>query len=75
MLSFKLLQILLFKYVDDKDVFQKFYSRMLAKRLIYDNSVSDDAESNMISRLKVNKAPSPQLFQKEIILKIKQQQK
>jgi len=38
--------------VDDKDVFQKFYSQMLAKRLIYDNSVSDDAESSMISRLK-----------------------
>jgi len=33
-------------------VFQKFYSQMLAKRLIYDNSVSDDAESSMISRLK-----------------------
>ena len=38
--------------MDDKDVFQKFYSQMLAKRLIYDNSVSDDAESSMISRLK-----------------------
>ena len=33
-------------------MFQKFYSQMLAKRLIYDNSVSDDAESSMISRLK-----------------------
>ncbi|KAJ3300541.1 Cullin-2 [Borealophlyctis nickersoniae] len=44
--------IVLFKYIDDKDVFQKFYSRMLAKRLIYGVSVSDEAESNMISRLK-----------------------
>ncbi|CAG8801158.1 19126_t:CDS:2, partial [Racocetra fulgida] len=36
--------IVLFKYIDDKDVYQKFYSRMLAKRLIYGNSVSDEAE-------------------------------
>jgi len=43
----------LFKYIDDKDVFQKFYSRLLAKRLIYGTLLSDDAEVNMISRLKV----------------------
>eukprot|EP00123_Amoebidium_parasiticum_P012952 comp21677_c0_seq1/m.30526 comp21677_c0_seq1/g.30526 ORF comp21677_c0_seq1/g.30526 comp21677_c0_seq1/m.30526 type:complete len:741 (-) comp21677_c0_seq1:329-2551(-) len=41
-----------FKYVDDKDVFQKFYSRMLAKRLIHALSVSDEAEEAMISHLK-----------------------
>jgi len=41
-----------FKYIEDKDVFQKFYSKMLAKRLIYASSASDDAEANMISRLK-----------------------
>ncbi|CAG8443676.1 9696_t:CDS:10 [Ambispora gerdemannii] len=44
--------IILFKYIDDKDVYQKFYSRLLAKRLIYGSSVSNDAEENMISRLK-----------------------
>ncbi|CAB4428705.1 unnamed protein product [Rhizophagus irregularis] len=44
--------IILFKYIEDKDVFQKFYSRMLAKRLIYGNSASEEAEANMISRLK-----------------------
>ncbi|ORX42901.1 Cullin-domain-containing protein [Hesseltinella vesiculosa] len=44
--------ITLFKYVDDKDVFQKFYSRMLAKRLIYSTSASEEMEANMISRLK-----------------------
>lgn len=44
--------ILIFKYVDDKDVFQKFYSKMLARRLIHSASVSDDAESSMISGLK-----------------------
>ncbi|KAI8821123.1 Cullin [Fimicolochytrium jonesii] len=45
--------IVLFKYIDDKDVFQKFYSRMLAKRLIHGTSISDEAESNMITRLKI----------------------
>ncbi|KAJ3109444.1 hypothetical protein HDU97_006689 [Phlyctochytrium planicorne] len=44
--------LVLFKYVEDKDVFQKFYSRLLAKRLIFASSISDDAESNMITRLK-----------------------
>lgn len=41
-----------FKYIEDKDVFQKFYSKMLARRLIYASSASDDAEANMITRLK-----------------------
>ncbi|KAJ3150527.1 Cullin-2 [Geranomyces michiganensis] len=45
--------VTLFKYVEDKDVFQKFYARMLAKRLIHGTSVSDDAEMGMISRLKM----------------------
>ncbi|KAI8854533.1 Cullin family-domain-containing protein [Chytridium lagenaria] len=44
--------LILFNYVDDKDVYQKFYSRLLAKRLIFASSVSDEAESNMITRLK-----------------------
>ncbi|OCK84189.1 Cullin-domain-containing protein [Lepidopterella palustris CBS 459.81] len=41
-----------FKYIEDKDVFQKFYSRMLAKRLVQTSSASDDAETSMISKLK-----------------------
>jgi len=41
-----------FKYIEDKDVFQKFYSRMLAKRLVQSTSASDDAETTMISKLK-----------------------
>ncbi|KAG8035557.1 hypothetical protein G9C98_000985 [Cotesia typhae] len=44
--------IIVFKYVDDKDVFQKFYARMLAKRLIHQQSQSMDAEETMIDRLK-----------------------
>jgi len=41
-----------FKYIEDKDVFQKFYSKMLAKRLVQGVSASDDAEASMISKLK-----------------------
>jgi cullin 1 len=44
--------MVVFKYVEDKDVFQKFYAKMLAKRLVQQSSVSDDAEATMISKLK-----------------------
>ena len=48
-----LIQIMtIFKYIEDKDVFQKFYSRMLAKRLVYSSSASEDAETSMIGKLK-----------------------
>ena len=42
-----------FKFVEDKDVFQTFYTKYLARRLVNNSSTSDDAESSMISRLKV----------------------
>lgn len=44
--------IIIFKYIDDKDIFQKFYSRSLAKRLIHQQTQSMDAEEAMINRLK-----------------------
>ena len=44
--------MVVFKYIADKDVFQKFYSKMLAKRLVQHMSASDDAEASMISKLK-----------------------
>ncbi|XP_031637973.1 cullin-1-like [Contarinia nasturtii] len=44
--------MVVFKYIEDKDVFQKFYSKMLAKRLVNHTSASDDAEASMISKLK-----------------------
>jgi hypothetical protein len=40
--------------MEDKDVFLKFYSKMLAKRLVGQLSASDDNEELMISKLKVN---------------------
>jgi cullin 1 len=44
--------IQLFKLADDKDVFQKFYARLLAKRLVTDSSVSDDAEKQVLGDLR-----------------------
>jgi hypothetical protein len=41
----------IFRYVEDKDVFQRFYSKMLAKRLVQANSASDDAEVNYKTRM------------------------
>lgn len=46
------LQMIVFKYLEDKDVFQKFYSKMLANRLVSHMSASDEAESSMIGKLK-----------------------
>lgn len=46
--------MLVFKYLEDKDVFQTFYSKMLAKRLIHGTSSSDYLEGQMISKLKQN---------------------
>ncbi|KAI8904367.1 Cullin [Gorgonomyces haynaldii] len=42
----------LFKFIEDKDIFQKFYSRFLAKRLIHGNSVSNDIELSVITHMK-----------------------
>jgi len=44
--------MVIFKYIEDKDVFQTFYSKMLAKRLIHGTSASEDLEGTMIGKLK-----------------------
>lgn len=44
--------IVVFKYIEDKDVFLQFYREMLAKRLVQHMSVNEDAEASMISKLK-----------------------
>ncbi|KAI8921498.1 Cullin [Entophlyctis helioformis] len=41
-----------FKYIEDKDVFQKFYTNFLARRLVYGTSASDDGETSMLGKLK-----------------------
>ncbi|PVU94511.1 hypothetical protein BB561_002499 [Smittium simulii] len=49
----KFLQIInVLRYIDDKDAFQDFYRRGLARRLVNDQSTSHDAEQSMISKLK-----------------------
>lgn len=45
--------ITIFKYIEDKDIYQKFFSRNLAKRLIHEQSQSMECEESMINRLKV----------------------
>jgi cullin-4 len=44
--------MILFRYVQGKDVFEAFYKKDLAKRLLLGRSVSIEAEKSMISRLK-----------------------
>jgi len=44
--------IILFKYINDKDVFQKFFAKYLTKRLIHNNSASPEAEKVMINGLR-----------------------
>lgn len=47
--------MVLFRYLLEKDVFERYYKTHLAKRLLLNKSVSDDSEKNMISKLKVNR--------------------
>ncbi|KAG8509357.1 Cullin-4B, partial [Galemys pyrenaicus] len=44
--------IILFRLTYGKDVFETFYKRDLAKRLLLDKSASIDAEKSMLSKLK-----------------------
>ncbi|EIW57578.1 Cullin-domain-containing protein [Trametes versicolor FP-101664 SS1] len=45
--------ITVFRFVTDKDVFERYYKSHLAKRLLLGRSVSDDAERGMLAKLKV----------------------
>ncbi|KIZ00668.1 cullin 3 [Monoraphidium neglectum] len=42
----------LFRYLQEKDVFEKYYKQHLAKRLLGGRTVSDDAERGMLVKLK-----------------------
>ncbi|KAF6154646.1 hypothetical protein GIB67_000530 [Kingdonia uniflora] len=44
--------IMLFRYLQEKDVFEKYYKQHLAKRLLSGKSVSEDAERSLIVKLK-----------------------
>lgn len=45
--------MVLFRFMQEKDVFERYYKQHLARRLLTNKSVSDDSEKNMISKLKV----------------------
>ncbi|KAJ3862403.1 Cullin-domain-containing protein [Lentinula novae-zelandiae] len=45
--------ITVFRYLTEKDVFERYYKNHLAKRLIQAKSVSDDAERGMLAKLKI----------------------
>ncbi|GMR42512.1 hypothetical protein PMAYCL1PPCAC_12707, partial [Pristionchus mayeri] len=44
--------MVIFKYIEDKDVFQRFYTKKFAHRLVGSLSASDEAEQSMIGKLK-----------------------
>lgn len=45
--------MVLFRFLQEKDVFERYYKQHLARRLLLNKSGSDDSEKNMISKLKV----------------------
>ncbi|BGP38828.1 hypothetical protein JCM10449v2_002766 [Rhodotorula kratochvilovae] len=45
--------VALFRFLTEKDAFEKYYNTHLSKRLISQRSVSDDAERNMLAKFKV----------------------
>ncbi|KXN89109.1 Cullin-3 [Leucoagaricus sp. SymC.cos] len=45
--------ITIFRYVTEKDVFERYYKSHLSKRLLQSRSVSEDAEREMLGRLKI----------------------
>lgn len=59
--------LVLSRFIQEKDVFEKYYKQHLAKRLLLSSSVSDDAERNMIAKLKVRPLLSP-LFLGYVVL-------
>jgi cullin-4 len=44
--------LVLFRYINSKDVFEAFYKKDFAKRLIFNKSSSFDSERQMIAKLK-----------------------
>ena len=44
--------MMLFRYLQEKDVFEKYYKQHLGKRLLSGKTVSDDAERSLIVKLK-----------------------
>ncbi|KAF9237673.1 Cullin family-domain-containing protein [Melanogaster broomeanus] len=45
--------ITVFRYITEKDAFERYYKNHLAKRLLFGRSISDDAERDMLGKLKI----------------------
>ncbi|KAK6909140.1 Cullin 3 [Kwoniella mangroviensis CBS 10435] len=45
--------IVLFRFLSDKDKFERYYKNHLARRLLYARSASDDSEKQMVTKLKM----------------------
>jgi hypothetical protein len=45
--------MVIFRFLQEKDVFERYYKQHLAKRLLLNKSISNDNEKTMISKLKV----------------------
>jgi len=48
----------LIKYVQDKDLFERYYKKHLCRRLLMNKSVSNEAEKQMIEKMKHELGPS-----------------
>jgi len=46
--------MVIFRFIQGKDIFERYYKKHLAKRLLSNKSDSNDNETNMISKLKVS---------------------
>ncbi|KAI8089524.1 cullin [Halteromyces radiatus] len=49
--------LVLFRFLQDKDIFEAFYKRFLSKRLLLHRSVSTDLEKNVLSKIKSECGP------------------
>lgn len=50
---FHFLQLLVLKYVQNKDVFMRYHKAHLTRRLILDSSADSEKEENMVEWLRV----------------------
>ncbi|KAJ1910263.1 hypothetical protein LPJ71_003252 [Coemansia sp. S17] len=49
--------VVIFRFIHDKDLFEAYYKRDLAKRLLYNKSVSADTERSMVQKLRMECGP------------------
>ena len=57
------LQLLVLKYVQNKDVFMRYHKAHLTRRLILDTSADNEKEENMVQWLRVRStAPSTGVY-------------